>query len=272
MRADYYELLELQPDASPKDIKAAYYRLAMRCHPDRNADNPAAEERFKLVAEAYRTLGVPERRREYDNWLYLHNRYHAAPELASMSSAARVRPFHYSFRRAEERQRTRREGRRRGREPERSRAGVRRGVLFRRSSKVNTWLFLGFYVLLAFNLLPMVLRQMSPRPIRAAKPVAETAAVPNEADARRRVLAMEQDLRRRAEGGEAEAQFYLGLYLFNKSARGRGEENPPGVLRRAASTAYRQQALEWFSKAAAQGHEGAGRFVTGLRSREPSAR
>ncbi len=261
MRADYYQLLDVSPDAPAQELKAAYYRLAMRYHPDRNEGNPAAEERFKLVAEAYRTLGVPERRREYDNWLKLHDRYHAAPELEELSSARRIRPFHYSSRRARERQE-----RRRGYAQERPRARRRVGsILVRSNGKVNTWIFLGFYVVVALNLLPIFFRQMSSPPVRSAAGAAPQAeAEPHESEVRRRLLAMEQDWRQRAGAGEAAAQYQLGLFLFNKSSRGRGAGATPSVLRRAASEGYRQEALHWLRKAAGQGHAGAARLLRRL--------
>ncbi len=262
MRDDYYQLLELSPEASPRELKAAYYRLALRYHPDRNADAPAAEERFKLVAEAYRTLGVPERRREYDNWLHLHDRYRSVPELEKMSAARRVRPFHYSTRRARER-----DERRHGRQAESPRSRRRMGgLLFRRSGKMNTWLFIGFYALVIFNLMPIFFRHMFADPAPAVKKGAEEAekSEPGEAEVRRRVLAMEQDLRRRAEAGEADAQYQLGLYLFNKSARGRFVGDSPGVLRRAASAGYRNESLQWLQRAAEQGHAGALRLLPRL--------
>ncbi len=261
MRADYYQLLEVQPEAPAKELKAAYYRLALRYHPDRNVGDPDAEEHFKLVAEAYRTLGVPERRREYDNWLHLHNLYQGVPELERMSAASRIRPFRYSSRRARERQ-----ARRMGSGDERPRSRRRvGGFLFRESSRVNTWMFFGFYALLALNLLPIFFRHMvaSPAPVVKKEASAAEAEV-NEVVVRRRLLEMEQALRQRAEAGEAAAQYQLGLYLFNKSSRGRGAGTTPSVLRRAASASYRQEALLWFGKAAEQGHGMATRLLKRL--------
>jgi molecular chaperone DnaJ len=65
--ADYYELLEVRPDASQDDIKRAYRRLARQLHPDTNPD-PAASERFKEVAAAYEVLSDPEKRARYDRF------------------------------------------------------------------------------------------------------------------------------------------------------------------------------------------------------------
>ncbi len=264
MRADYYQLLDVEPTASAKDIKASYYRLALRYHPDRTEGDPAAEERFKLVAEAYRTLGVPERRKEYDNWLHLHDLYRAAPELAGMSSQPHtpITPFHFSSIRARERQ-----DRRMGRGTPRRRSRYH-GILPRKASKVNTYLFMGFCALLVINILPMILRPMfgDGRPKhKPAAAVEEKEATP--AEARTRLLAMEQELRGRATAGEAEAQYKLGLYLFNKSARGRGAGDKPGLLRRAASEGFRLEATDWFERAAAQGHGGAQRVLDGVKAK-----
>lgn len=69
MAPNYYEILGVFQDASQADITAAYRRLAMRWHPDRNPNNPEAEEHFKRVAEAYAVLRDPEIRQRYDEQL-----------------------------------------------------------------------------------------------------------------------------------------------------------------------------------------------------------
>lgn len=64
---DYYEVLNIDRSATQEDIKQAYKKLALKWHPDKNRENPvAAEEMFKLVAEAYATLSDPKKRRAYD--------------------------------------------------------------------------------------------------------------------------------------------------------------------------------------------------------------
>jgi curved DNA-binding protein len=62
---DFYDVLGVARDASPDEIQRAYRKLARTYHPDINKD-PAAEERFKDVAEAYDVLSDPDQRRRYD--------------------------------------------------------------------------------------------------------------------------------------------------------------------------------------------------------------
>jgi molecular chaperone DnaJ len=64
---DYYEVLEVERDASDSDIKRAFRRLARTLHPD-VSDSPDAEERFKEVAQAYEVLSDPESRQRYDRF------------------------------------------------------------------------------------------------------------------------------------------------------------------------------------------------------------
>jgi len=65
-KRDYYEVLGINRDSSEDDIKKAYRRLAMKHHPDRNPDNPRAEEHFKEAKEAYEILSDPRKRTAYD--------------------------------------------------------------------------------------------------------------------------------------------------------------------------------------------------------------
>ena len=67
-KRDYYEVLGVGRDASEKDIKKAYRRLAMKYHPDRNTDDAGAEEKFKEASEAAEVLTDSEKRATYDQF------------------------------------------------------------------------------------------------------------------------------------------------------------------------------------------------------------
>ncbi|MDX6649670.1 MAG: molecular chaperone DnaJ [Solirubrobacteraceae bacterium] len=68
MPTDYYDVLGVDRGASEQDIKKAFRRLARELHPDVNAHDPEAEEKFKGAAEAYEVLSDPERRQIYDRY------------------------------------------------------------------------------------------------------------------------------------------------------------------------------------------------------------
>ena len=67
-KRDYYEVLGLNRDASTDEIKKAFKKLAMKYHPDRNPDNPKAEDNFKEVKEAYEILTDPQKKSAYDQF------------------------------------------------------------------------------------------------------------------------------------------------------------------------------------------------------------
>jgi molecular chaperone DnaJ len=67
-KRDYYEVLGINRDASEEEIKKVYRKLAMKYHPDRNPDNPKAEERFKEAKEAYEVLSDAQKRTAYDQF------------------------------------------------------------------------------------------------------------------------------------------------------------------------------------------------------------
>ena len=63
---DLYAVLGVSRQASAEEIKKAYRKLAFQYHPDRNPDNPVAEEKLKNINAAYAVLGDEEKRRQYD--------------------------------------------------------------------------------------------------------------------------------------------------------------------------------------------------------------
>jgi molecular chaperone DnaJ len=67
-KIDYYEVLSVSRDASDQELKTAYRKLAMQYHPDRNPDDPTAEEKFKECSEAYQVLTDADKRAAYDRF------------------------------------------------------------------------------------------------------------------------------------------------------------------------------------------------------------
>ena len=67
-KRDFYEILGVNRDASDEEIKKAYRKMAMKHHPDRNPDNPGAEEKFKETKEAYEILSDGQKRSAYDQY------------------------------------------------------------------------------------------------------------------------------------------------------------------------------------------------------------
>ena len=65
---DYYEVLGVSRSASNAELKKAFKKLAMKYHPDRNPDDPAANEKFKEAAEAYEILSDSEKKSAYDQF------------------------------------------------------------------------------------------------------------------------------------------------------------------------------------------------------------
>lgn len=67
-KRDYYEILGVRKDSSEQEIKSAYRKLAIQHHPDKNAGDKEAEEKFKEGAEAYSVLSNPDQRARYDRF------------------------------------------------------------------------------------------------------------------------------------------------------------------------------------------------------------
>lgn len=63
---NYYQVLNVEPDATDQAIKASFRKLAFEYHPDRNKDNAQAADKMKAINEAYAVLSDPDKRREYD--------------------------------------------------------------------------------------------------------------------------------------------------------------------------------------------------------------
>ena len=67
-KRDYYDVLGVSKNADAKEIKKSYRKMAVKYHPDKNPDNPAAEEKFKEAAEAYDVLSNAEKKQRYDQY------------------------------------------------------------------------------------------------------------------------------------------------------------------------------------------------------------
>jgi len=67
-KRDYYEVLGVNKSANESELKKAYRKLAIQYHPDKNPDDPTAEEKFKEAAEAYEVLSDPNKKARYDQY------------------------------------------------------------------------------------------------------------------------------------------------------------------------------------------------------------
>jgi len=70
VQKDYYQILGLNCNVSEEEIKRAYRKLALQCHPDHHPDDSGSEEKFKEISEAYAVLSDSEKRRTYDRFGY----------------------------------------------------------------------------------------------------------------------------------------------------------------------------------------------------------
>ena len=105
MDRNYYSILGISPTATAQEVKAAYKRLAIKYHPDKNQGNVLAEEMFKQINAAYQTLSNASKRARYDLRLqYLRERqrvlrqqqaYHVDPRYYQTRQPAGVSERHY---------------------------------------------------------------------------------------------------------------------------------------------------------------------------------
>lgn len=236
MREDYYQLLDAEPAASKQELRDAYRRVAKRYHPDHNGDSPAAEERFKLIVEAWSILGDDAKRAEYDDWLDRHKRYAHLPELEGLPKRTRV-----SARRVQQRER------------ERSRAGRRYGAVFGarpfllrpKGSKVSGLSYVLISLCFLMAMLPYLRHHLAAGdrvapPARVEEPKLGYGESPLSPEEQKRNL--ENYLHRlasRAESGDAAAQYSYGYILYLGTG---GVKQDKAAARR------------WWQKAAASGH------------------
>lgn len=234
MREDYYELLDVAPTATAEEVKRAYYKQARRYHPDRNPEDAAAEERFKLIAEAYRVLGDADERYQYDGWLERHRRLANAPELETMQRHVRVSARHGRDRRAERRERAEH---RRGGRAERASVRVRPFLLStRRPPSLATMVVV--YAMAACLIVPAIIKGFTAAYHRPAAECDRPKQELSEAEIRARLENYNNDLLQRAKAGDPVAQLRYGNLLY----RGVGIRMD------------RAEAHEWWKKAAAQGN------------------
>lgn len=236
MREDYYQLLDVGERATQDEIKAAYRRQAMKFHPDRNPDNAAAEERFVLIAEAYRTLGDADARYQYDGWLEKQRRYSSAPELAAMPRHTRISARH-GYARREERRRRREE-----RSVYRRPRYVPKGILHKRASKISPTHYLVFYLICLAIFVPWFLRYLNmdaPPPAKAPQHQLPPGESPLDPETQRVNLArFTERILTDAHKGDPSAQYRYGTMLFH--GYGGMPQN-------------REAAMVWWRKAAEQG-------------------
>ena len=68
---DYYKILGVDKNATESEIKKAYKKLAIKYHPDKNLNNKEAEEKFKIISDAYSILSDKDKRLKYDQFALL---------------------------------------------------------------------------------------------------------------------------------------------------------------------------------------------------------
>lgn len=95
---DYYEILQLFPGASPDQVRKSYRRLAFIYHPDKNPGDPAADEKFRRLQEAYAVIADPDLRYAYDRQHgYLHTEHNVLTPQYLLKEAERLKHYVYSL-------------------------------------------------------------------------------------------------------------------------------------------------------------------------------
>ncbi len=253
MRDDLYEQLGVSHRADRQAIKTAYRRMAMRLHPDRTGGDTASAEHFRLITEAWHTLGDPARRAEYDEWLELHRRYDHLPEMEHM-------PRHHA--RMSMRNAVRRSERRVHRSSDRRVNRRIRPFLLRRVSHVTAWHYLLMCALCLVCVLPGVFRAVRGLRGEGHEAVPHNGLPPGESplpleEQQRNLEHHVERIRTAAQAGDAVAQYIYGNLLYNGVA---GLELKPNTT----------EAVLWWQKSAAQGHKPAqGALEATSRTRTP---
>ena len=85
-KQNYYTILGIPKGATPEEIRLSYRALALRFHPDRNPDDPQANEKFHLILEAYEVLSDPIKRQQYDQLGALFRADGRPPEKEDLSA------------------------------------------------------------------------------------------------------------------------------------------------------------------------------------------
>lgn len=210
MRDDLYEQLGVNSRADHRTIKAAYRSLAMRLHPDRTGNDADALAHFLLVTEAWRILGDPARRAEYDAWLERHRVYVNLPELENLPP----RRARMSARNV-----ARRNMRRTSRSPNHANRRAR-PFLIRRVPRVPLRYYLAMCALCLSCVLPGIFqatrglnKQRQEPPPRSKLPPGESPLSPEEQVRNlRRYL---ERVRAAAQAGDRDAQLIYGNLLYS---------------------------------------------------------
>src|SRR5579883_1605776 len=84
---DYYKILGVKKNATEKEIRSAFRKLARKYHPDVNPGDASAEEKFKEINEANEVLSDPEKRKQYDEMSSYYQQYGQWPGMAGAGRA-----------------------------------------------------------------------------------------------------------------------------------------------------------------------------------------